>query len=170
MCCVMTDGLVPLRTGDGRAPRLVHAGASRARALMLAVLADTLGCRTEHHATAAGFVAALLARPADVAVIDGPMPDLSLGAIVDMIGAVPCRRNLPVIVLRGATDERDTLPERCRTLAAPYSPRDLRAALAAALRAGTAAGYRSTDPVPDGRSRLSAALNSAPKMSATATM
>jgi len=166
----MTDGLSPLRTGDGRPPRLVHAGASRARAMVLAVLAESLGCRTEHHTTAAGFVAALLARPADMAVIDGQMPDLTVGAVVDMIGAVPCRRNLPVIVLRGAATERDVLPARCRTLAEPYSPRDLRAALAAALNAGAAAGYRRTDPVPDVRSRLSAALNSAPKISATATM
>lgn len=161
----MTDGsalqLPPLRTPDGRAPRLLHAGGSRSRAIVLSVLAANLGCEPVFCENGTALIAALCTRPADLVIVDGELPDMTAETLAVLAGDVPGQDDVPVIVTGG-----DALADVGPALARPFSPRDLHRALGTALRSAHryAPSYGG-----DVRSRLSAALNSAPKISATAT-
>jgi len=128
-----------LVTGDGRRPEVAIVGGSPAGALVASVLCQQFGCTTTTMQSGEAVLALLRSDAAvDLVVMDLAVPDMEGMVAVQMIRALGRRNNLPVVAL---TSEGNSLGGSLAGAAGfaaailkPYSPRELHAAMAAALR------------------------------------
>jgi len=134
-----TDQSGDLVTGDGRAPEVAIVGGSPAGALVASVLCQQFGCTTTTMPSGEAVLALLQTDAAvDLVVMDLAACDTEGMVAVQMIRALGRRRNLPVVAL---TSDADTLGAAfagatgfAAAVVKPYSPRELYAAMRAALR------------------------------------
>lgn len=133
-----------LQTADGRRPRVAIVGGTPASAMVATVLCDQFGCAPLNSRTGESVLALLRHEtPLDMVVLDLSVPDMDGIVAVQLIRALGARGNLPVIALAG--DRSETASTRARaagfagTVVKPYSPRELYAAMMAALATVAAA-------------------------------
>lgn len=137
------DGIVAvasaqLTTADGRRPRVAIVGGTPSSAMVASVLCQQFGCSTVSTPTGES-VLALLRRdtPVDMVVIDLSVADMDGIVAVQLIRAMGARGSLPVVALAAARS--DVASNRARAagfsgaVVKPYSPRELFAAMQAAL-------------------------------------
>ncbi len=176
------DEVLPTLTNrHGETPRVMLAGGSRAQAVIPTVLASLFGCRVDHVPT--GEDALSLLREAasfDLAALDLALPDMEARVAVQLIRTLEGRINLPILALAGFANWGAAGPANqaaaidgagfAGILETPYSPRQFHAVLAAALASkfNSTSSFYASD-LREARNLPSAALNSAPKISATAT-
>lgn len=136
-----------LRTADGRRPRVAIVGGSPSGAMVAAVLCQQFGCTTIHTPTGESVLALLREETdVDLVVIDLSVTDMDGIVAVQLIRAMGARGSVPVIALAG--DRSATAGSRARaagfngTVTKPYSPRELHAAMQAALTQSTGATVR----------------------------
>ena len=133
-----TDGLT---TSDGRRPRVAIVGGTPSGAMVATVLCDQFGC-TPLNTRTGESVLALLRRdiPLDMVVMDLMIADMDGFVAVQLIRALGARGAMPIVAL---VDDRAAMT-RVRTagfagtVVKPYSPRELYAAMHAALGATAA--------------------------------
>lgn len=134
-----------LKTADGRRPRVAIVGGTPSSAMVATVLCQQFGCTTVNTPTGEA-VLALLRRdtPVDIVVIDLSVADMDGIVAVQLIRAMGVRGGLPVVALAG--DRSEVANNRARAagfsaaVVKPYSPRELYAAMQAALARASAAG------------------------------
>jgi two-component system chemotaxis response regulator CheY len=144
------DGVVAiasarLTTAEGHRPRVAIVGGTPSAAMVASVLCQQFGCSTVSSPTGES-VLALLRRdaPIDMVVIDLSVADMDGIVAVQLIRAMGARGNLPVVAL--AETRADIASNRARAagfsgaIVKPYSPRELFAAMQAALGKVSAAG------------------------------
>ena len=135
-------GAGPLTAG-GQRPRVAIVGGSPTGAMVATVLCDQFGCVPLNTRTGESILA-LLRRdiPLDLILMDLLVPDMDGFVAVQLIRALGARGALPILAL--ADDRAALTTARARaagfagTVIKPYSPRELYAAMHAAL-AGAAA-------------------------------
>ncbi len=134
-----------LTTAKGQRPRVAIVGGTPSAAMVAAVLCQQFGCSTISTPTGES-VLALLRRdtPVDLVVIDLSVADMDGIVAVQLIRAMGARGALPVVALAG--DRSEVANNRARAagfsgaVVKPYSPRELYAAMQAALGKASAAG------------------------------
>jgi CheY-like chemotaxis protein len=123
---------------DGRRPRVAIVGGTPSSALVATVLCQQFGCTSVVTPTGES-VLALLRRdtPIDLIVLDLSMPDMDGIVAVQLIRAMGARGSAPIVVLTGDRAEMATNRARAAGFSGavmkPYSPRELYAAMQAAL-------------------------------------
>ena len=166
-----------LTTIDGRRPRVAVVGGTPASATVAGVLIEQFGCVPINSRTGADILRLIGASNAfDLVVMDFVLPDMEALAVVEHIRALGLAGATPMVAL---TDDRTELASPrgraagfAATVRKPYSPRELYGAMHVALRGPQTAVRAPPEaryPIPAERSRPRAALNSAPKISDTAT-
>lgn len=132
-----------LITSDGRRPRVAIVGGTPSGAMVATVLCDQFGC-TPLNTRTGESVLALLRRdiPLDMVVMDLMVADMDGFVAVQLIRALGARGAMPIVAL--VDDQAATTTTRARaagfagTVLKPYSPRELYAAMHAALGATAA--------------------------------
>lgn len=130
-----------LTTSDGRRPRVAIVGGTPSGAMVATVLCDQFGC-TPLNTRTGESVLALLRRdiPLDMVVMDLMVADMDGFVAVQLIRALGARGAMPIVAL--VDDPAATTRARAAgfagTVLKPYSPRELYAAMHAALGAATA--------------------------------
>ncbi len=142
----MANAPCHLRTGDGRSPRVAVVDPNRANAAVTALLVEQFGGLAIEVQSGAALLALLRGRePIDLIVLDLLLPDMDGLAAVELVGQQLPGRQAPILAL--ATDgSRVSAGSRgiAGLITKPYSPRELHAAMEAALaqRVGTSADDR----------------------------
>jgi CheY-like chemotaxis protein len=123
---------------DGRRPGVAIVGGSPASALVATVLCEQFGCSTLAAPSGESVLALLRGQThVDLVVIDLSVADMDGIVAVQLIRALGSRGTLPIIALTG--NPMDIASSRTRIagfssiLVKPYSPRELFAAMQAAL-------------------------------------
>ncbi len=130
------DATRGLRTYDGRQPVVAAIDGNPATAAVLVMLAEQFGCRAlAAHSVEAGL--ALLKREpvVDLVAIDFAIPDMDPFVAAQLIRTLGKRGAMPIVAIADAASAGQRTGPICfsRTVAKPYSPRELFAAFETAL-------------------------------------
>ena len=131
-----------LMTGDGRRPRVAIVGGTPSSAMVATVLCDQFGCVPLNTRTGEAILG-LIRRdvPLDLVIVDLAVPDMDGFVAVELIRTLRERGELPIVAL--ADDRAEMAAPRARaagfagSVLKPYSPRELYAAIHAALTLAT---------------------------------
>jgi CheY-like chemotaxis protein len=127
-----------LTTADGRQPRVAIVDANTSSATIVTALVRQFGCSCEV-AASGDAVLRLLRRdePVDVVLMDLSIPDMDGTVAAQLIRALGVRGTMPIVALTGnradIANPRSHAANFVGAVVKPYSPRDLHAALQAAL-------------------------------------
>lgn len=136
-----------LRTADGRRPVVAVIDGNPATAAVASMLAEQFGCRS----VAAGSVEAALAtlkreEVVDLVLLDFAITDMDPIVAAQLIRVLGPRGAMPIVAiartLSHTVDARARSVGFARTVAAPYSPRELYEAMEASL------GHRASPAMP----------------------
>ncbi|HZP19592.1 MAG TPA: response regulator [Bauldia sp.] len=134
-----------LTTPDGRRPRVAVVCGNVADAAVTIMLAEQFGTACYAAQSGEGALALLRRDPIDLVLLDLALPDMDALVALQLIRALGARGAMPVVAI--AETAEAGAPGRAAgfagTVARPFSPRELYAAMQAALaRASAAAGIR----------------------------
>lgn len=138
-----------LTTADGRQPRVAVVDGNRASALITTVLVEQFGCVALAVGSGEEALSLLRVEPAiDLVIMDLTIPDMDGIVAAMLIRALGIRGEMPIVPLVGrGTDlggPRGRAAGFAAALVKPYSPRELHAAVKAALaRKAASAGQTS---------------------------
>jgi CheY-like chemotaxis protein len=131
-------GTGPLTAAGGR-PRVAIVGGSPTSAMVATVLCDQFGCAPLNTRTGESILTLLRRRDIqlDLILMDLLVPDMDGFVAVELIRALGARGALPILALADDRAALTTMRARAAgfagTLVKPYSPRELYAAMHAAL-------------------------------------
>jgi CheY-like chemotaxis protein len=121
-----------LTTADGRKPRVALVGGGQSATLVASMLVEQFGCSAVCAPTGNAVLGLLASQDRlDLVLIDLSAPGKDALVATALAGALRSRRGPPVVAIVGAA--ASGLGGYAGTVAKPYSPRELYAALSTAL-------------------------------------
>jgi CheY-like chemotaxis protein len=133
----MASDVAYLTTADGRRPRVAVIDGNTATATVTCILVQQFGCATLAACSGEAALALLRKEAVDLVLIDIHMPDMDGIVLATLIRALGDRGAAPIVPLALARSEVTGPRGRAAGFAGPvlkpYSPRELHAAMLAAL-------------------------------------